>query len=717
MSDRSRVTEPGMDFAECDREPIHIPDAIQPHGMLIVLERGTLSAVQGAGDIEGRLGIEEWVGRSAGLILGDALAARIARTADSMGAGGFVGQLRGPSGERLDVSAHQSGEFVCVELEPAPAAEIPSAVLLGGIEAAAGSFERASGLKPLCDRAAVEFRRLTGYDRVLVYRFSEDGSGEVLGEDRDGALGSFLNHHFPSADVPLQARALYVRNLVRVIPDIGYTPAPLRPARPGAEPLDMSDCALRSVSPVHLQYMRNMRVGASASVSIVKDGALWGLVACHNAIPKLLPYHSRAACRALAGAFARQIKVREEAGLYRERIRARGYEDELVARLGRAPSVEEALVDSRGELRDMMRADGLAILSGGKVVRAGTCPDETAIRALGRWALPQALAEPFATAELGALHPPGLADFSLASGLLATAVSAEENLGLLWFRAEQVETINWAGNPHKAVRLRPGETLSPRASFAAWSESVRGRSRPWSAAELEGAVRIRHALLEARQGRRLRELNQQLAQMLADKDLLLERTEVLLKEVNHRVQNSLALVSSFLALQARASDDPGLRGHLDEAQRRLSAVALVHRRLYRSDQVETVDLSRYLEELCTEMLDSMGGEWSGHVSLDLAPVSVPTDRAVPLGLVLTELVINANKYAYGGEPGPIDIALEQDRAQIRLVVADRGRGRSGDRQGFGTRMMRALVAQLSGALEYRDNGPGLRAVLTAPIAA
>ena len=706
-----------IDLTACDVEPIHIPGSIQPHGMLVVLERGTLSAVQGAGDIEGRLGVPDWVGHSAGLIVGDTLATRIARTADSLGAGGFVGQMTTRAGERLDVSAHQSGDHVCVELEPAPGDDVPTSVLLGGLESAAGAFERVLGLKPLCDRAAVEFRRLTGYDRVMVYRFNEDGSGEVLGEDRDTGLSSFLNHHFPSTDVPQQARALYVRNLVRVIPNIGYTPAALRPAIQGGEPLDMSDCVLRSVSPIHLQYMRNMEVGASASISIVKDGTLWGLVACHNARPKLLPYDARAACRALAGALSRQIKTREEAALYRERIRNRGFEDDLVGRLTRARSIEDALRDSMAELRDMMRADGIAILAGDRIDTAGACPREADIRTLGAWVLAESESEAFSTSELGALKPPCITDFSTASGLLATSISGTENLGLLWFRAEQVEEVNWAGNPHKNTQPRAGETLSPRASFDSWSEAVRGRARPWNAVEIEGALRVRQVVLEARRSRRLKDLNVQLAQTVADKDLLLERTEVLLKEVNHRVQNSLALVSSFLGLQARASDDENLRGHLDEAQRRLAAVALVHRRLYRSDQVETVDLSRYLEELCAEMLSSMGPEWSDHISLDFAPVSVPTDRAVPLGLVLTELVINANKYAYGGAAGPIEIALEQDRSDFRLTVADRGRGKHGNRQGFGTRMMRALVAQLSGALEYGDNGPGLRAVLTAPIAA
>jgi two-component sensor histidine kinase len=202
---------------------------------------------------------------------------------------------------------------------------------------------------------------------------------------------------------------------------------------------------------------------------------------------------------------------------------------------------------------------------------------------------------------------------------------------------------------------------------------------------------------------------------LREKDALIEQKQFLIGEVSHRVQNSLQLVSSFLALQARASNDPGLHTAIAEARRRLNAVALVHRRLYRSDQIEVVDASRYIEELCADMLASMDGRWAGDVSLDLSPVMLPTDRAVTAGLVLTELVTNANKYAYGGEPGPLEISLVEDRAHFRLSVADQGRGKESPREGFGSRMMEALVAQLSGELEYQNNNPGLRAILTAPI--
>jgi two-component sensor histidine kinase len=188
-----------------------------------------------------------------------------------------------------------------------------------------------------------------------------------------------------------------------------------------------------------------------------------------------------------------------------------------------------------------------------------------------------------------------------------------------------------------------------------------------------------------------------------------------MKEVNHRVQNSLQLVASFLRLQAKTANSTVVADHLAEAQARLAAVALVHRRLYRDDQVESVDLSRYIEELIADMRVSLGAEWGRHIKLDLAPVLVPTDRAVNIGLILTELVINATKYAYGGDAGPVAIALEQHGGKLRLIVADDGRGK-GDGEGFGSRMMDAMVQRLSGIIEFGDNAPGLRAIMTAPIA-
>ena len=413
----------------------------------------------------------------------------------------------------------------------------------------------------------------------------------------------------------------------------------------------MSDSSLRSVAPIHLQYLHNMGVRASASISIVKDDRLWGLIACHHDTPRLMTFDVRATCRALAGALARQIRAKEGATSYRQRIRLRGLEDEIVRMLSKEESVEKISAHHLHEVSRMLHADGVAVLQSAELAAGGVCPSEQEIRTLAAWIVAHPADGVIATDHLAELCPPAEAFRSRGSGLLALTVSAEMPWLLLWFRAEQIETINWAGNPHRFDASDPAAELRPRASFEAWQETVRGRARPWTLAEVDSANRLRSALMEVRQTRKMHALNRHLTGILRDKDVLLEQKEALVQEVNHRVQNSLQLVSSFLSLQARTSRSIEVHAALEEAGRRLHAVGLVHRRLYRGDQIYMINTARYIEELCADATSSMGQEWEQYLSLDLAPMTLSTDRAVTLGLVLTEQIININKHAYAGEPG------------------------------------------------------------------
>jgi two-component system, chemotaxis family, sensor kinase Cph1 len=703
-TDPSRL---GLDLTVCDREPIHIPGAIQPHGLLLVAQAEDGRVIGGAGDIEDRLATQ-WIGRTLTELLGAHAVAPLADADPDEPV--TLGAVQGAR-EALEAVARRQDAHWLVQLEPPSSLWSDAAQLLVWLDRAGGSFERASDLRALCDRASIVFRELTGFDRVMIYRFLDNEAGVVVAEDRDPALDSFLNHHFPASDIPRQARALYVRNRVRVIPDVGYVPQPLRPAV--LRDLDLSDIDLRSVSPVHIQYLRNMGVAASASVSIVKDGVLWGLIACHNRTPRALSYGQRLACQALAGSFARQVRAKEEANDYRERLRLRSAEDIVTGRLLAEPA-EQVLLDTGEELRRMLDADGFAVLHGKSLQATGRCPDEIDLREIAGFVRKNGGAQLLHTHALAERFPAAEAYGDLASGLMAVVLSSEEPLVLMWLRAEHVTVVEWAGNPHKAVDAQSG-TLTPRASFAAWHEEVRGQARPWSLPEIEAVQRLTRALYEARQSRRIRDLNRELTATIADKESLLAQKDYLIKEVNHRIQNSLQLVAAFLAMQARAEGNEALTHALSEAQRRLAAVALVHRRLYSDDNVETVDLARYLEDLVDEMKASLGSEWAERISVDLAPILMPTDAAVNVGLILTELVINANKYAYGGAPGPIAISLEQHRNRLRLIVADQGHGKAGTRSGFGTRMMSAMVERLGGTLDEANNKPGLRVIFTAPI--
>ena len=689
-----------------------MPGAIQPHGLLLLADPATLRVIAVAGDVESRLD-PAWAGRPLEELIGPSCAKRAAATrVEPL----FVGRVTSGAGEVFDASAHLSSAGVVVELEASDAASTHLGQLLGEIEAVSAEFERASTVEALCAIAAEEFRKITGYARVMVYRFLDDDSGSVIGEARAPDMRAFMNHRFPATDIPRQARALYLRNRIRVIPNVGYAPAPLRFADDARE-VDLSGSSLRSVSPIHIQYLKNMGVGASASVSIVRDGVLWGLIACHHDGPREIGFEARAAARTLAGALGRQLRAKDEADAFRERVRLRSFQDDLTSLLSREGSLENAISNHADEIRRALGGDGVAVLRGRDLITSGRCPGDGEVRALARWALKRSSEQVFSTDRLAEIYPTAAGFQNLAAGLLSITLSVTDPWVVMWFRAEQVEIVEWAGNPHKDDDLHdPDQILTPRASFEVWRETVLGRSRRWTPAELEAAGRLRSAVIEVWQSRGLVELNRRLVATIEEKDLLIQQKEFLIGEVNHRVQNSLQLVSSFLALQGRSSNQPGLAPALEEARRRLTAVALVHRRLYRSDQVESVDIARYLDELIADVVASLGDNWANALTIDLAPILMPTDRAISVGLILTELMINATKYAYGGGAGPLAITITEDRAAFRLTVADRGVGApEGGRRGFGSRMMDALVRQIGGEMTREDNRPGLRVTLVADV--
>lgn len=700
----------GISLTSCDIEPIHIPGSIQPHGILLIVDRETGEIIHGAGDIEGRLGVAAWHGQPLERVLGSETAQAILMIDPIL-----PRHIRPPASDQVfDISVIQGALDLLIELEPAAPIDTMHH-LLPQLEHAANKFQQAPDMDSLMAVAAREFRRLTGYDRVMVYRFLEDEAGKVMAESSASGQATFLNHHFPASDIPVQARRLYLRNLLRVIPDANYEPAPLRPSYPADAPLDMSDCSLRSVSPVHLKYLRNMGVGASASFSIVKDDQLWGLIACHNTSPKTITLDARNGCRALVGALARQIKARSDTNLYRERVRLRTMEDRISELLLREGSLDLALAHHLDEVQDMLLADGVAIQRDGEIVTAGKTPSVAQITVLSDWLAREKPQRIFSTSELSATDVPPDAVSALSAGLLAMTLSAAEPWIVMWFRAEVVETINWAGNPHKALSDDSQGTLSPRASFQSWSETVSGKARRWSMPETEAADRLASVIQNVWQTRRIQNLNKELLQLVNEKDGLLKQREFLLGEVNHRVQNSLTLVSAFLSMQARKSSEPAVKDALEEARHRISAVSLVHRRLYGTDQVRMVDAARYIDELLDDILATLDAEWRNQIRRDLEPVFISNDRAISMGLVLTELIINANKYAYEGKPGPLTVSLTSTGEAFQLMVADQGKGRANAVQGFGSQMMDALMVQLEGALRYLDNHPGTKAVLSAPI--
>jgi two-component sensor histidine kinase len=306
----------------------------------------------------------------------------------------------------------------------------------------------------------------------------------------------------------------------------------------------------------------------------------------------------------------------------------------------------------------------------------------------------------------------------VASGLLATVVSREQPLVLLWFRAEQLKTIDWAGNPHKPAD--PGAdagTLTPRRSFEIWKETVLNQSEAWSTVDVDAARNFKLALRELIQQRTLKEMNVQLRAALSAKEALLAQKDLLMREANHRVQNSLQLVNAMLMLQARETGDEQVRAQFDLACDRIMAIGMVHQRLWRSDHIQSVDFASYLEELRDGLVEAWGAEWRSHVKVHGRHVLVPTDAALVLALVITELLTNAVKYAYGGRPGPISVSLAESPGGLCVTVQDEGVGIAAEppRVGLGSRLTRDLIEQLGGELRVESSTPGTSVVVSLPL--
>lgn len=519
-----------LDLTDCDKEPIHIPGSIQPHGLLVVLKADTLRVTQMAGDTENLLGKEmaELLGKPVEAVVGaelrDALVSLEADSPEPL----YVGSLHLPGRQvtSLDVTRHYRKGLLILELEPSATSNLSATEAIGHIRRILVSWEEAGTLQELYDASCKSLRILTGFDRVMIYRFLEDDTGVVIAEHKADDLDALVNHHYPASDIPKQARALYLKNPIRLIADADYKPAQLFPIVDpvSGSQLDMSECSLRSVSPIHVQYLKNLNVAASMSISIIVDGRLWGLVSCHHTSARFVPYELRETCRLLGRILSQMIKALQDAARSAQSERLAAARERLLRNLANVDSVENGVAEYLKDMQQLVQADGAALIRHGKLSQTGSTPSEDQTRELVQWLLDNTRSPIFATSSLSNDHEPAKAYSIQASGLLAAVIAHSGPFVLLWFRAEHVETINWAGNPHKPIEpgSEPGQ-LTPRKSFEDWKETVRNKANPWSESEIDCARLFGRAIHDMRTQHILTEMNLQLQKTLAVKQALAER--------------------------------------------------------------------------------------------------------------------------------------------------------------------------------------------------
>jgi light-regulated signal transduction histidine kinase (bacteriophytochrome) len=498
-----------IDLDNCAREPIHIPGSIQPRGVLAVVHEPAFEVRQVSANVADLLDrpAEAVLGRHLSALLGSEQATRIERAAETFGSLRqnnpleLTIEVAGES-RAFDAILHREpGGVLLVELEIAYG-ERPFSFpnTYQAVRGAVEELNRASTLTELYATAARAVRDLTGFDRVMVYRYDEEYNGEVVAESKRDDLNSFLGLHYPSTDIPAQARALYEKNWIRLISDVDYAPAPLVPSIDpvSSTPLDLTYATLRSVSPIHIEYLQNMGVHASMSISLLRQGRLWGLIACHHyAGPHLPPFGTRAAAEFLGSTLSLRLVDRFEDEQLHKRLAAQAMLAKLTAAtLNDGEPLSEALFGAP-DLLDLVPADGVVIDIGGDFRLRGSVPPPEVVSAVAAWA--REVDDEIASSECLSRALPELElDPQVAAGALA--LNLPDGQYAIWFRREVLRSVDWGGDPYnKSIAISEGDELrlSPRKSFDRWREIVHQRSEPWSSSETESAGSLRRHLVES----------------------------------------------------------------------------------------------------------------------------------------------------------------------------------------------------------------------------
>ncbi|MBM6596561.1 HWE histidine kinase domain-containing protein [Microvirga pudoricolor] len=706
---------PSVDLTNCDREPIHIPGAIQPHGCLLVctLPDWTIAhASLNAPDILKRP-LEEILNVTLEGVLPAKTVHDLRNTLQSAMISDSAERLAdadvGTGLDRQDIAVHLSGSRAVIEIIPQSGADVVTADPTMLVKSLIGRLRRATNIDRFLQMAAQQMRAVTGYDRVLIYKFLHDSSGQVVAEAIRSGLPPFLGLRYPASDIPAQARELYKRQWLRLIPDAEYRPVPLEPSLDDKGlPVDLGLASLRSVSPIHIEYMRNMGVRASLTVSLMRGKELWGLIACHHDAPRRLSAATCAATELFGQVFSLQIEAKEQEVELARANRLRECQDRFLASMGPSDTVFDSVEPYRDLLNDLIACDGVGSWSGGRFSGVGVTPPEAEIPKLVAFLDGKSPTEPFATAELGRVLPSATLYADRVSGLLAIPFARTPRDYLFFFRREVEQTITWGGNPHKAVENLPGRDrrISPRKSFEAWREKVRGQSLPWLDWELRVAETLRVSLLEVILRRAdLVERERRTAQ---------ESQSLLIEELNHRVKNILALISS-LVRQSRQGVET-IEDFTRDIDSRIRALASAHDQLTRTG---------WNAATLRGLLDMESRAWTknGTSGPDLnGPPALLDSRAYQaIALVFHEMMTNAAKYGALSTPGGHLIVEWNFRPNGDLSIdwreTDGPPVAPPQRRGFGTIVTEQTIPfELQGKTSITFDPAGLRASFLIPAA-
>lgn len=671
-------------LANCADEPIRFPGAIQPHGVLLTLSEPDLRIVQVSANVASLFNHqpEALLGQPLDTLLGTQptdVVRQMAGQPSFIDAPPLYVTLNGGQFEGL---LHRHQGVLVLEFEPhyehfQPKSQNGRTSNLGKM---LQRLQSAKTLQALYEISVSEIQAMTGYDRVLIYRFEEEGHGQVIAEASAPSMELFNGLFFPASDIPQQARELYRTNWLRIIPNADYEPVPLLPKlRPDTgQPLDLSFATLRSVSPIHCQYMKNMGVLSSMSISLMKGDKLWGLISCGNREPLHVPNDLRTTCQTIGQVLSLQISAMEALDISRQReekVDALGVLNQAMS--NSSDAVFDGLAQCPQVLMDLVQAGGVAIIEGQQLHRYGNCPEPEQIRALHKW-LKDAGQPVFASHHLSAVYPPAADYQAVASGVMAMSLPKPVDNGVLWFRPEVKENIQWSGDPKKPLALEKSDTglrLRPRTSFEIWKVEMAGISTKWSPGDRFAANDLRRSALE----------NDLARQVLREQQAVRARDE-LVAVVSHDLRNPMTVISMLCGMMQKAFSSDGthtsrrISSAIDTMQQAAGRMNVLLEDLLDTSKIEAgrytvrpvpLDVSQIFEEAYS-LLAPLALEKGVDLSFNAEPglqINADPER---LFQVLSNLIGNAIKFT--PRQGIIGISAMSNDEEIVFSVRDSGEG-------------------------------------------
>jgi len=673
-----------VDLTNCDKEPIHILGKVQSHGFLIAVDMVT--------------GLVEYVSENvAGFIESEPkslLGQDLEFVAEALhlnisGSQFFFNQLVSTgfssksieslnpyhvvlAGQAYSIILVASGNELLIEFEIAIKDEFESQKVIGS---SVSKILSGTTLDSILQNAAKEIKKVINYDRVMVYQFGDDGHGKVIAEEKNDGLEPFLHLYYPASDIPRQARELYKINLTRIIADVNSEPSRIITNKTEGEPIDLTHSELRAVSPIHIQYLKNMGVQSSFSISLVAKGELWGLIACHSYTPRFINFSARSAAKLIGQILSGAIEYRqqeENSGKFESLNLA---SVKLIEQIDGAGGIADALTKHSVTLQDITEAAGVALVFEKKITRLGNTPTERQVREITNWLLENAQEAVYSTHRFPKIYKPAKRFSGAGSGILACILSRELEEVIIWFKPELLEDIQWAGNPEKPVEISAEglATLSPRKSFESWTETVRHTSAKWSRAEIASVLKMREHIIYAikRRAHEVRLLNEKLV-------LAYEELDTFSYTVSHDLRTPLSSIKGYseLLLNNESLDD-NAKKILERIRKCTDTMGLLiteilnYSRVGQGDlQKKEIDVAAIIEDIRTELVESQ------RLDMDfwVGDTPVVTGDEVMIKQVFNNLIGNAVKYSGKAKRAKITVKGEVVKKEVIYQVSDNGIG-------------------------------------------